>query len=412
MRILVDARLSNDYIGGVKKALEGLAYCFKEANFDDLEFVWLTNHGSSDWLQKYLPLNSQLLEEKAEVFRGTNLKTQIVSKLRLLQVGDLILSILRRYGPIKYKLPKQPKIIESVSFDVIHFPMQFGFKTSYPNVYQPHDFQHLHLSENFSKETMVLRNAGMGSMMQQASQIIVGAEWTRNDLNNFYPVYREKVLNVPVYPRPLLEDPEIEARMIKEIGDYLFYPAMDWPHKNHSGLIKVFAKVTKSFPNLSLVLTGGNLSSNKEIATLVEVLGIADKVRFTGFLSEGELFHFYQNAKILVMPSFFESESLPIWEAFMAKVPVLSAAITAIPAQVKSSALLFNPNSDIDFYEKMVALLMNSELRSQLVELGIQRVSNLSAYNSALGYRFAYRRAAGKEIDDLDATWLERSFTF
>jgi glycosyltransferase involved in cell wall biosynthesis len=326
--------------------------------------------------------------------------------------GDVILSGLRRCGPLKYKLPTQPKIIESVTFDVIHFPMQFGFATMYPSVYQPHDFQHLHLSKNFSKETMVLRNAGMGSMMQQASQIIVGAEWTRNDLNNFYPVYRERVLNVPVYPRPLLEDSGIEVGLIKQIGDYLFYPAMDWPHKNHSGLIKVFAKVTKSFPNLSLVLAGGNLSSNKQIATLVEVLGIANKVRFTGFLSEPELFHYYQNAKIMVMPSFFESESLPIWEAFMAKVPVLSAAITAIPAQVKSSAMLFDPNNDIDFYEKMVELLMNSELRSQLVELGIQRVGNLSAYNSALGYRFAYRRAAGKEIDDLDSSWFEKSFTF
>jgi glycosyltransferase involved in cell wall biosynthesis len=412
MRILVDARLSNDYVGGVKKALEGLAFCFKEANFGDLEFVWLTNHGSSDWLQKYLPANSQLLEEKAEVFGGAHLKTQIAKIFRVSNIGDLIISGLRRYGPIKYKLPNQPKIIESVAFDVIHFPMQFGFATMYPNVYQPHDFQHLHLPKNFSKETMVLRNTGMGSMMQQASQIIVGAEWTRNDLVNFYPVYRERVLNVPVYPRPLLEDSGTEVAVIKQIGDYIFYPAMDWPHKNHSGLIKVFAKVTRSFPNLSLVLAGGNLSSNKDIATLVEVLGIADKVRFTGFLSEAELFHFYQNAKIMVMPSFFESESLPIWEAFIAKVPVLSAAITAIPEQVKSSALLFNPNNDIDFYEKMVALLMNSELRSQLVERGIQRVSNLSAYNSALGYRFAYRRAAGKEIDDLDSSWLENSFTF
>ena len=105
MRILVDARLNNDYVGGVKKALEGLAICFKEANFEDLEFVWLTNHGSSDWLQRYLPAKSQLLEEKAEVFVGAHLKTRIAEILRMSKFGDMILSGLRRFGPLKYKLP-------------------------------------------------------------------------------------------------------------------------------------------------------------------------------------------------------------------------------------------------------------------------------------------------------------------
>lgn len=412
MKILVDARLSNDYIGGVKKALEGLAYCFREANFDDLEFVWLTNHGSSDWLQKYLPMNSQLLEEKAEVFRGTSLKTQIVSKLRLLQGGDLILSILRRIGPIKYKLPKQPKIIESISFDVIHFPMQFGFKTSYPNVYQPHDFQHLHLSKNFSKETMVLRNAGMGSMMQQASQIIVGAEWTKNDLINFYPDYGERIINVPVYPRPLLKDVRIEEAVMQQIGDYLFYPAMDWPHKNHIGLIRAFAQVRQKFPDLFLVLSGGDLNQNEEILDAINRESVGKYVIFTGFVTEAELYSYYKNSLLLIMPSFFESESLPIWEAFQIGTPVLASSITAIPEQTAGAALLFDPSIKKDFEAQLERILTDEDLRARLVLGGTKRVAKLTPRNSALGYRYSYRRALSLEFDELDNEWQKIGFIF
>ena len=410
MRILVDARLNNDFVGGVKKALEGLAFCFKEANFEDLEFVWLTNHGSSDWLQRYLPAKSQLLEEKAEVFVGAHLKTRIAEILRMSKFGDVILSGLRRFGPLKYKLPTQPKIIESVTFDVIHFPMQFGFATMYPSVYQPHDFQHLHLSKNFSKETMVLRNTGMGSMMQQASQIIVGAEWTRNDLNNFYPVYRERVLNVPVYPRPLLEDSGIEVALIKQIGDYLFYPAMDWPHKNHIGLIRAFAQVRKKFPNLFLVLSGGDLNQNKEILKAISTESVNNYVIFTGFVTEAELYSYYKNALLLIMPSFFESESLPIWEAFQIGTPVLASSITAIPEQTAGAALLFDPSVEKDFVAQLERMLSDDDLRTRLALAGTKRVSKLTPRNSALGYRHSYRRALSLEYDELDYEWQKFGF--
>ena len=412
MRILIDARLSNDYVGGVKKALEGLALSFKLADLEDLDFIWLVSAESSDWLKSYLPPNSEIVKMPISNPKFSKLKFLTSRLIRKSKTGDIFLSKIRSSGLFKYRIPAQPGLIDSLSFDLVHFPMQFGFKTSHPSIYQPHDFQHIHLPEYFSAEMLVIRQIGMESMMKQSSKIVVGAEWTKRDVAELFPEYAEKVLNIPVYPRLLTKISESSHPFFDKKREYILYPAMDWPHKNHVGLIKVFAEITEDFKEHYLVLSGGNLDKNKEITALVSRLGISEKVIFTGFLSEDELFHFYSHAQILVMPSFFESESLPIWEAFQLRIPVLASNVTAIPDQVSESALLFDPSDPDDFRVNLVELLNNPTMRECLADRAMARVSRLTSINSALGYRFSYRRALNLKIDDTDNNWLENGFTF
>ena len=61
-------------------------------------------------------------------------------------------------------------------------------------------------------------------------------------------------------------------------------------------------------------------------------------------MGQDDLQAIYKLATALVMPSLFESVSIPIYEAFQAGIPVLASNILAIPEQVGDAGLLFDPN--------------------------------------------------------------------
>jgi glycosyltransferase involved in cell wall biosynthesis len=60
-------------------------------------------------------------------------------------------------------------------------------------------------------------------------------------------------------------------------------------------------------------------------------------------VSNEDLRAIYQMARCLVVPSLFEANSLPIFEAWAEGIPVASSNVTALPEQVGDAGLLFDP---------------------------------------------------------------------
>jgi len=302
-------------------------------------------------------------------------------------------------------------VVQEWNPDLIHFPTQFGFRTSLPNIYHPHDFQHSHLPELFSREVIEVRNHGYGQMIQQASRVIVGNQWTLDDFRNLYPDYSDIGLNVPVFPQPLEDEPPSPSLNIPG-NKYLFYPASFWAHKNHLNLLKSLRILIDQGCLLELWLSGANLSESEELNKLIDRFNLNLSVKILGYLSPSELATTYANAFALIMPSFFESESLPIWEAFALAVPVITSNVTALPSQVGEAALLFDPEDPKDMAFQIAKLLNDESLRKDLILRGSERITKLTPLNTASGYRYAYRRALNLVHDNHDLEWDKNGFRF
>jgi D-inositol-3-phosphate glycosyltransferase len=85
-----------------------------------------------------------------------------------------------------------------------------------------------------------------------------------------------------------------------------------------------------NFPNLRLVIIGGDESSRAEVAKLRRLsaaLGIEDRVIFTGTVKQAELPDYYSAADVCVMPSYYESFGLVALEALACGTPVVAADI-------------------------------------------------------------------------------------
>lgn len=92
--------------------------------------------------------------------------------------------------------------------------------------------------------------------------------------------------------------------------------------KNLNLLIRAFAEVSREFPEWKLWVVGEGDMIDK-YKNLVEELGIAEKVRFFGSLGDRELSEIYTKAKLLVLPSSFESFGMVVAEALAFGAPVI-----------------------------------------------------------------------------------------
>jgi glycosyltransferase involved in cell wall biosynthesis len=135
-------------------------------------------------------------------------------------------------------------------------------------------------------------------------------------------------------------------------GEFLFYPAQFWSHKNHVLLLRLLVALKREYGYApQLVLTGSDKPlfdsasvGNKAFVEHCAVgLSLQEQVIFAGFVSQEDLISLYQQAVALVFPSFFGPENIPPLEAFALGCPVIASRIPGSEDQMGDAALLVDP---------------------------------------------------------------------
>ena len=407
MHVLIDARIEPGINGGIEQAIVGLARAYSENHFENLIVSWLVYSENIEWLLLEIPDTHHIFTCSLPV-RSVKQKFR---SLRRFMFMDYLISSIRSRGPLQYRLPNEPEIVKEIAPDVIHFPTQFGFRTEIPNIYQPHDLQHLVFPENFSKEVLAIRKIGYESMMAQSSVIVVGNQWTLRDFSEKFPAQAQKLMNVPVYPR-LLEGNKKPAVLLDLPEKYVFYPASAWPHKNHCKLIQALALMRDDGLEIDLVLTGTKLSTSSNIVAEIRKYALQDSVHILGYLDDNALRECYQKATLVAIPTLFESESLPMWEAFSMGIPVASSNVTTLPEQGKDAALFFDPTNAQNIANVLIEIISSAELRENLSLAGKKRLSSMKSFDTAVGYCFAYQKATQNFLPYNLKNKYEKSFKF
>jgi glycosyltransferase involved in cell wall biosynthesis len=105
------------------------------------------------------------------------------------------------------------------------------------------------------------------------------------------------------------------------------------PQKGHMVLLEAFQRVVKVEPDARLVFVGdGELRA--AIERLAERLGIAARVRITGWLAGAAVRSEIERARALVLPSFAEGLPVVLMEALVLERPVISTYVAGIPELV------------------------------------------------------------------------------
>jgi glycosyltransferase involved in cell wall biosynthesis len=105
------------------------------------------------------------------------------------------------------------------------------------------------------------------------------------------------------------------------------------------------------------IVGGGDQKRNLE--HLAAELGIADRVTFTGYVTDDELREAYHRASVLAMPSIAELQSIVTMEAMASALPVVAANAMALPHLVHDgeNGYLFKPSDPEDLAAKLRTVL-------------------------------------------------------
>ncbi|OGC88933.1 hypothetical protein A2419_01050 [Candidatus Adlerbacteria bacterium RIFOXYC1_FULL_48_26] len=211
--------------------------------------------------------------------------------------------------------------------------------------------------------------------MRMADMVIAVSEETRQAVIKYFGISPEKV---SVIYNGYIALPDPEAIDIPE--HYFLYPGTLKPRKNIPNILRAFASFKKKHVgNFSLLITGTTKGAYyAELRSLVEELGIEQSVRFTGYVSDGQLSYLYQRARALVFPSLLEGFGMPVLEAMAAGVPVITSNTGALAEVAGDAALLVDPHDPEAISDAMVRVVEDSALHAVLIAKGRARASEFS----------------------------------
>lgn len=215
--------------------------------------------------------------------------------------------------------------------------------------------------------------------LKRATFVITGTELGAEQLGWYYQVPKERIRILP-HPTPDFRDvgdvvPGNKIAAKFSARQYIYYPAQFWPHKNHVNLlIALKALEVRHGLVIDIVLTGSNKGNGAYVAQMAELLGLADRVHFLGFVQPDELLFLYRNAQAMVYPSFSGPENLPPLEAFAQGCPVVIAEYPGAREQLSDAAVYFDPLRPDDMAEKLFLLLGDAKLKESLRQKGLELV--------------------------------------
>ncbi len=85
-----------------------------------------------------------------------------------------------------------------------------------------------------------------------------------------------------------------------------------------------------------------------------------------------------RKAGIFLFPSFYEGFGLPILEAQIAGIPVVTSNISSMPEIAGSSAILVDPNKPEEIAEAAFKLISDEILKNDIIKRGFENVKRFS----------------------------------
>jgi glycosyltransferase involved in cell wall biosynthesis len=166
--------------------------------------------------------------------------------------------------------------------------------------------------------------------------------------------------------------------------------------KNITRLVEAFEKVPEDW---KLVLAGSSTGFGSEkILKRIQASPARERIQITGYLSLPALDRLFARSSIFAFPSLDEGFGLPVLEAMMRNVPVVTSNRSALPEVAGTAALQIDPTDTEALTDALRKLIEDSDLRTQLIAAGKERVAKFtwrSAVNKTWGI---YRELVGPEL--------------
>ena len=216
---------------------------------------------------------------------------------------------------------------------------------------------------------------------KHARAIITDSEHSKRDLMKYFQLAERKIQVIfPAADLGAVPGPP-SATVLSSYGitqPYIFYVGKHHPYKNITTLLHAYATHPEIYHHFQLVIAGQQDTRRQSLYREAETLDPGNRILFTDFVAEAELFDLYRGASLFVFPSLYEGFGLPPLEAMACGVPVITSNAASLPEVVGAAAIQVDPLNVRAFADAMRNVLTDTTLWHTLQQKGLKRAQQFS----------------------------------
>lgn len=317
-------------------------------------------------IEKFPEIHFHLLGNSSEL---KNFSWANSRNVTIIECNSRIYSLKEQVELIR-KIPKDSCLFWSPHYNI---PLLYSGKL----LVTVHDVFHLAMPQYVGGlHKRLYAKAMFGVLRRKASAIVCVSHFTAQELQKFTGTNSDKIFEVH---NGVNAGGIIIESLTKPLNrSYLLYVGNVKPHKNLMGLLNAFELIMNKIPH-DLVVVGkkdGFITGDREVMNKASRL--VDRVHFTGVVTENVLQQYYAHAEALVFPSFYEGFGLPPLEAMALGCPVIVSDAASLPEVCGDAALYCDPYNSVDIAEKILCLISDPGLQTELRRKGIEQIRQYS----------------------------------
>jgi len=228
--------------------------------------------------------------------------------------------------------------------------------------------------------------------IKKAEKIIAISNFTKKDLIKTFKASENKIKVIyqgcNFFSEQKKKNSDDVLKKYGIIKPYLLYVGNAYPHKNLERLIKAFVFLRKTYPELNLVLAGGDDYFYQRLKNKIKKEK-QKNIILTGFVEEKDIPLVYRESKGVVFPSLYEGFGFPPLEALICNKAVACSNRTSMPEVLGDSVEYFDPENIDSISMALIEVIENKpkDLRKKINKLKNKFDWNKTAKNTLKVYR-------------------------
>jgi len=239
------------------------------------------------------------------------------------------------------------------------------------------EFPEVYLNKEFERREGLFRLAVL-----KAIAVITDSDSCKKDIIKRYNVSEQRVVSVPFLPwfaTHVYDKNLVDIKKKYNIsGEYIFYPAQFWPHKNHVYILEGLKILQdKHKIKISAIFSGSDKRNLPVVLKKAKELGISDQIYCIGFVENDQIACLYAQALALVMPTYFGPTNIPPLEAFVVGCPVLYSDLPGLRQQVEGAAILLDLKNPESLSNGLIKIIQDRTATNTMIENGRKKIAML-----------------------------------
>ncbi|KJJ85224.1 group 1 glycosyl transferase [Candidatus Omnitrophus magneticus] len=232
-------------------------------------------------------------------------------------------------------------------------------------------------SKKLSPHRHFLFRRAVKMVLNNAEIVIAESTDTAKNARKYYN-FNKQINVIPIgIPRKIFFSSSRAELDMDKNNIYLISVGRLVKRKRYDILIKAFNIVLKKINNSQLIILGDG-PEKQNLFELAETLGILNKIKFAGRVTDEQKNQYLQNSDLYILSSEHEGFGIVILEAMSHGLPIISTNIGGQTDIITSSknGILINPNDEEEMARAIISLALDERARK------IMAVNNKQYFNN------------------------------